>query len=90
MELVGVVYHAGSSLKSGHYVCAVRDPVGEFWLYDDDRDQYVWRAVEAINDPFRDAGGHGRCFPWLLVCAVSVNWTSGSKRQREAWVADGA
>ena len=38
MELVGVVYHAGSSFKTGHYVCAVRDSLGEFWLYDDDWD----------------------------------------------------
>ena len=27
MELLGVVYHAGASLQTGHYVCAVRDAV---------------------------------------------------------------
>ena len=37
MELVGVVYHSGATIDSGHYTCLARGPRGRFWFYDDDK-----------------------------------------------------
>ena len=37
MELVGVVYHNGPTINSGHYTCLCRGPRGHFWSFDDDR-----------------------------------------------------
>merc|ERR1712097_113073 len=37
MELAGVVYHYGRTMKSGHYTCACRGPGGKYWFYDDAR-----------------------------------------------------
>lgn len=36
MELVGVIFHNGSTLRSGHYTCLCRGPGGGFWYYNDD------------------------------------------------------
>ena len=36
MELVGVIYHSGATVHSGHYTCLCRGPGGRFWFYDDD------------------------------------------------------
>ncbi len=36
MDLVGVVYHNGRTVHSGHYTCLCRGPGGGFWYYDDD------------------------------------------------------
>ena len=36
MELIGVVYHNGATLRSGHYTCLCRGPGGRFWYYNDD------------------------------------------------------
>ncbi|MCP4742448.1 MAG: hypothetical protein GY871_09540, partial [Actinomycetales bacterium] len=35
LELVGVVYHTGSSLAGGRYTCACRAPDGGFFYFDD-------------------------------------------------------
>ena len=35
MELVGVVYHNGVTIDSGHYTCLCRGPAGRFWFYND-------------------------------------------------------
>ena len=37
MDLVGVVYHNGTTVKSGHYTCLCRGPSGRFWYYDDEK-----------------------------------------------------
>lgn len=37
MTLVGVVYHNGVTLRTGHYTCVCRGPGGRFWYYDDDK-----------------------------------------------------
>ena len=37
MALVGVVYHLGEDMDTGHYTCLCRGPQGGFWLYDDDK-----------------------------------------------------
>ena len=37
MELLGVVYHHGATMKSGHYTCVCRGPHGRYWYYDDGR-----------------------------------------------------
>ena len=31
MDLVGVVYHNGKTIQSGHYNCLCRGPGGRFW-----------------------------------------------------------
>ena len=36
MDLVGVVFHNGPTLHSGHYTCLCRGPQGRFWYFDDD------------------------------------------------------
>ena len=46
MDLVGVVYHNGTTLKSGHYTCLCRGPRGCFWFFDDD--EPVARRQEEI------------------------------------------
>ena len=35
MVLIGVVYHNGPTIDSGHYTCLCRGPGGRFWFYDD-------------------------------------------------------
>ena len=35
LELSGVVYHLGNSLRGGHYVAVNVDEEGRFWLYND-------------------------------------------------------
>jgi len=35
LELSGVVYHSGATLRIGHYVAVNVDANGRFWLYDD-------------------------------------------------------
>ena len=36
MNLVGVIFHNGETLRSGHYTCLCRGPGGGFWYYNDD------------------------------------------------------
>ena len=40
MQLIGVVYHNGPTIHSGHYTCLCRGPGGRFWFYDDERPVY--------------------------------------------------
>ena len=35
MELVGVIYHAGHTMTTGHYTSLCRGPRGGFWYFDD-------------------------------------------------------
>ena len=37
MQLIGVLYHNGPSIHSGHYTSLCRGPGGRFWFYNDDR-----------------------------------------------------
>ena len=37
MDLVGVVFHNGATIKTGHYTSLCRGPGGRYWYFNDDR-----------------------------------------------------
>jgi hypothetical protein len=66
-RLVGVVFHAGSTANSGHYISAFLDPDSDMWIYANDARVSRHASYADIQVAVNENRFYGSVDPYILV-----------------------